>query len=147
MAVPLTQVAVSGLPMRDIPQGVALNNMMRQLGGSFGIAFINTFLDHRAAAHRSELVSQASSGRFETVVRLRQLGRGLEAHGISPWEAPRRALAALDLMIQRQSSLLSYLDAYRLVGLICLCCLPVIFIAGRPAPVGKSAAAVAMDSH
>jgi hypothetical protein len=37
---------------RDIPQGVALNNMMRQMGGSFGIAFINTFLDHRTAAHR-----------------------------------------------------------------------------------------------
>ncbi len=52
MAIPLTQLAVSGLPPRDIPQGVALNNMMRQLGGSFGIAFINTFIDHRIAAHR-----------------------------------------------------------------------------------------------
>ena len=57
ITIPLTQLAVSGLEPRDIPQGVALNNMMRQMGGSFGIAFINTFLDHHAAAHRLDLVS------------------------------------------------------------------------------------------
>jgi DHA2 family multidrug resistance protein len=147
MAVPLTQVAVSGLPMKDIPQGVALNNMMRQVGGSFGIAFINTFLDHRAAAHRSELVTQAASGRFATVARLRQLTLGMEAHGATPWEAPRRALAALDLMIQRQASLLSYLDAFKLVGMISLCCLPLILIASGSGRAPKSAAMAAMESH
>ncbi|HEY4988885.1 MAG TPA: DHA2 family efflux MFS transporter permease subunit, partial [Opitutaceae bacterium] len=36
VTIPLTQLAVSGLQQRDIPQGVALNNMMRQMGGSFG---------------------------------------------------------------------------------------------------------------
>jgi DHA2 family multidrug resistance protein len=133
--------------MKDIPQGVALNNMMRQVGGSFGIAFINTFLDHRAAAQRSELVTQAASGRFATVARLRQLTLGMEAHGATPWEAPRRALAALDLMIQRQASLLSYLDAFKLVGMISLCCLPLILIASGSGRAPKSAAMAAMESH
>jgi DHA2 family multidrug resistance protein len=147
MTVPLTQVAVSGLPLRDIPQGVALNNMMRQLGGSFGIAFINTFLDHRTAAHRSDLVTDAARGSFATVARLHQLTLGMEAHGASPWEASRKALAALDFLIVRQSTLLSYLDAYRLVGFICVCCLPIILISIGKTRAGKAAAIAAMDSH
>jgi DHA2 family multidrug resistance protein len=40
--VPLTALAVSAIPLKDIAQGSALNNMMRQLGGSFGIALVNT---------------------------------------------------------------------------------------------------------
>ncbi len=147
MAVPLTQVAVSGLPMRDIPQGVALNNMMRQVGGSFGIAFINTFLDHRLAQHRSTLVSYLAAGHPATTGRLRMFSLGLQAHGATPWEAPRRALALLDLSVERQASLLSYLDAYHLVGMICLCCLPVILIAGRPAKPSREATIAAADSH
>jgi DHA2 family multidrug resistance protein len=42
LTVPLTALAVSSLADKDIPQGAALNNMMRQLGGSFGISIVNT---------------------------------------------------------------------------------------------------------
>jgi DHA2 family multidrug resistance protein len=147
LAVPLTQVAVSGLPMRDIPQGVALNNMMRQVGGSFGIAFINTFLDHRTAMHRSALVSYLDAGHPATAGRLHQFGLAMQAHGATPWEAPRRALALLELSVERQASLLSYLDAYHLVGMICLVCLPIILLAGRPPKISKAAALAAADSH
>ncbi len=147
MAIPLTQLAVSGLPPRDIPQGVALNNMMRQVGGSFGIAFINTFLDHRVAVHRQALVSDIVAGHPATVARLHGLAQRMLAHGVSPWEAPRRALAVLGLMVERQANLLSYLDAYHLVALICVGCLPLIFLAGRPKPVARAAAAAAAESH
>jgi DHA2 family multidrug resistance protein len=148
VAVPLTQLAVSGLPPRDIPQGVALNNMMRQLGGSFGIAFINTFLDHRTAAHRLDLVSQLGAGDPGTSGRLSAATRAMLAHGSSPWEASRQALGALELTVQRQASLLSYLDAYRLVATIALCCVPIVLIAGRrsrPSPAALAAAAA--ESH
>jgi DHA2 family multidrug resistance protein len=147
MTVPLTQVAVSGLPMRDIPQGVALNNMMRQVGGSFGIAFINTFLDHRLAFHRSTLVSDLVAGHPATAGRLHYLTLGMQAHGATAWQAARQALALLDLSVERQASLLSYLDAYHLVGMICLCCLPLILLAGPPARVRKEATIAAADSH
>jgi DHA2 family multidrug resistance protein len=94
MIVPLTQLAVSGLRPRDIPQGVALNNMMRQLGGSFGIAFINTFLDHRGAAHRLNLVSQLATGDHATDARLHQVTQAMLAKGASSWEAPSPASRA-----------------------------------------------------
>ncbi|MGH7995366.1 MAG: DHA2 family efflux MFS transporter permease subunit [Opitutaceae bacterium] len=147
MTVPLTQLAVSGLKTRDIPQGVALNNMMRQLGGSFGIAFINTFLDDRVANHRLDLISRLNLGDPATQRRLHGIAGSLVAHGYSPWEAAHRALAVLEATIVRQANLLSYLDAYRLVAAIAIISLPLILIAGRPGRASATAAAAAADSH
>jgi len=147
VTVPLIQLAVSGLKPRDIPQGVAINNMMRQLGGSFGIAFINTFLDHRGAAHRLNLVSRLSTGDSATEARLTGLTHAMESHGLSPWEAPRHALGLLEAAVARQASLLSYLDAFRLVTMISVCCIPLILIAGRPKAANRAAAAAAIESH
>jgi DHA2 family multidrug resistance protein len=146
VTIPLTQLAVSGLHQRDIPQGVALNNMMRQMGGSFGIAFINTFLDHRVAAHRVALVSRLAPGDPATDGRLSQITQMLVSKGETAWEASHRALGILELTIERQASLLSYLDAYRLVGFISLACVPLILFAGRSKPLSKEAAAAA-DAH
>ncbi|HXN35921.1 MAG TPA: DHA2 family efflux MFS transporter permease subunit [Opitutaceae bacterium] len=144
ITIPLTQLAVSGLHARDIPQGVALNNMMRQMGGSFGIAFINTFLDHRTAAHRLSLVTRLAAGDPATDGRLRGLTRAMIEKGASSWEAPHRALALLEATVQRQAGLLSYLDAFRLVGFLSLALAPVILLAGRPGSLPKTAIA---DSH
>jgi DHA2 family multidrug resistance protein len=146
VTIPLTQLAVSGLRQRDIPQGVALNNMMRQMGGSFGIAFINTFLDHRTAAHRLDLVTRLSPGDPATDTRLAQMTALLMAKGETAWEASRHALGLLEATVQRQSSLLSYLDAYRLVAFLSLACVPLILFAGRAKPLSREAAAAA-DAH
>jgi MFS transporter, DHA2 family, multidrug resistance protein len=146
VTIPLTQLAVSGLRPKDIPQGVALNNMMRQMGGSFGIASINTFLDHRVAAHRVALVSRLAPGDPATDSRLNQITQMLIGKGETAWEASHRALGLLEATIQRQASLLSYLDAYRLVGFISLACVPLILFVGRSKPLTKEAAAAA-DAH
>jgi DHA2 family multidrug resistance protein len=147
ITIPLTQLAVSGLKPKDIPQGVALNNMMRQMGGSFGIAFINTFLDHRAAAHRLDLVSRLAVGDPATDGRLSQLTHAMASRGATPWEASHRALGLLDATIQLQSNLLSYLDAYRFVGILSIVCVPIILFAGRPRGLPADAAAAAAKAH
>jgi DHA2 family multidrug resistance protein len=146
VTIPLTQLAVSGLHQKDIPQGVALNNMMRQMGGSFGIAFINTFLDHHTAAHRLDLVSRIALGDPATDGRLAGLANMLMAKGATSWEASRRALGILEMTVERQASLLSYLDAYRLVAFLSLVCAPLILFAGRSKKLTKEAAAAA-EAH
>ena len=147
ITIPLTQLAVSGLKPRDIPQGVALNNMMRQMGGSFGIAFITTFLDHRTAAHRLDLVSRLAVGDPATDGRISQLTHAMVSRGATPWEASHRALGILDATVQMQSGLLSYLDAYRFVGILSIVCVPLILFAGRPHGHAAEAAAAAAKAH
>src|SRR6202012_5336404 len=54
--VPLTTLAMADLKGPEIGQGSGLNNMMRQLGGAFGIAALTTLIHIRQAKHRSDLL-------------------------------------------------------------------------------------------
>ncbi len=91
LIVPLTSLAVSGLKGKDISQGVALNNMMRQLGGSFGIALINTYIAHRVFAHRSALLDHLGANDPYTQTRLAGIAQNLMSHGayFDSSQAPR----------------------------------------------------------
>ncbi len=55
---PITTLALSTLKGKQIGQGAAFTGMMRQLGGSFGIASITAFMARRQELHRSNLVSK-----------------------------------------------------------------------------------------
>ncbi|MDB6092646.1 MAG: major facilitator transporter [Verrucomicrobia bacterium] len=147
LIVPLTQLAVSGLEPRDIPQGTALNNMMRQLGGSFGIALVNTYIAHRLAFHRVDLVSALAPGNPIVDARLQTFAAAARAHGGSTWDAARQALGLLEHTVVRQATLLSYLDAFSLVALLAFLCVPLVLFAGRPKPLSRAAASAAADAH
>jgi DHA2 family multidrug resistance protein len=141
VTVPLTALAVSGLEPKDMPQGAALNNMMRQLGGSFGIAMVNTYLTNRNAVHRTDLISGLVPGDPLLTERLSGYTRYLATKGITGPDAQERALKLLDSTVTRQSNALSFGDAYLLIGLLFLLALPLLLLAGRkkagvkPAPV------------
>src|SRR5882724_4038248 len=92
VTVPLTSLGVSSLAPKDIPQGAALNNMMRQLGGSFGLAMVNTFLTNRNANHRSDLVSHITTDNPLAVSRLEGYTHYFAAKGATAIEAKREAL-------------------------------------------------------
>lgn len=131
VTVPLTALAVSSLEPKDIPQGAALNNMMRQLGGSFGLAMVNTFLTNRNANHRSDLVSHISADNPLAVSRLSGYTTYFVSKGSTLFDAKREALGLLDKVVTRQSNLLSFSDAYLLIGSVFLFGLPLLFFAGR----------------
>ena len=101
--IPITTLAVSGLKPRDIPQGVALNNMMRQLGGSFGIAIVNTYLVNRMAVNRVGLISHVTQYGVATQQRLNGLVQSFVSKGAPLAVAKQQALAALDGMVTRQT--------------------------------------------
>ncbi len=131
ITVPLTTLAVSSLAPKDMPQGAALNNMMRQLGGSFGLATVNTYLANRNAVHRSDLVSRIQPGNLLATERLQEMTRYFTAKGATWSEARLQALKALDSGIVKQSSLLSFNDAYLVIGSIFLIALPLLLLAAK----------------
>lgn len=126
LTVPLTSLAVSSLDARDIPQGAALNNMMRQLGGSFGISIVNTYSARRFALHRVDLISNITPGNPIVTERVNNYTGYFQRKGISLLEAKNKAMEMIDLSVVKQSTLLSYLDAFLLIGLLFLCCLPLL---------------------
>jgi len=135
--VPLTTLALSNLRGRDIPQGAGLTNMMRQLGGSFGIALIATYIQHRSAAHRQNLLAHVSVYDFALRERMDAITRALVARGSSLDTARRQAAGAIEGTVVRQTFLLTYMDAFRIVGVFFLLCIPLLllFKRGRRAPI------------
>jgi DHA2 family multidrug resistance protein len=142
LIVPLTALAVSELQPKDIPQGAALNNMMRQMGGSFGIALINTYIAHRAADNRVSLVAHLTPYDGATQVRLGQARDHFAATATSLYEAGQQAVAALEAAVVRQTYLISYMDAFRLLAILNAGCIVLVLVTIRR----KKAAGGAMGS-
>lgn len=144
ITVPLSTLAISGLEPKDMPQGTALNNMMRQLGGSFGIAMVNTYLTRRGAVHRTDLVAHIVPGDPQYVSRLAGYTQYFVGKGATLYDAQHQALGLLDATVNRQSSALSFGDTYLLLGAIFLGSLPFLLLARKRKDVKP---AVALADH
>lgn len=128
LTVPLTALAVSSLDAKDIPQGAALNNMMRQLGGSFGISIINTYVARRTASHRIDLITHITATDYQTTDRLRSYLIYFQSKGYGYFDAKMKSFKLIDQVVVRQSFLLSYADSFFLLGLIFAAALPLLFL-------------------
>ncbi|HVB02271.1 MAG TPA: DHA2 family efflux MFS transporter permease subunit [Chitinophagaceae bacterium] len=126
--VPITTLAVQDLRGKDIGQGTGLNNMSRQLGGSFGIALITTFIDRRMAYHRAMLIPNINSYNYAYNTRFNQLVHAFMGKGYGLLDAKHMALQAIDGVLTRQTMLMSYTDVFWIVGVFFLCSIPLIFL-------------------
>jgi DHA2 family multidrug resistance protein len=121
---PLINQAVAGLHPKDYATGIGLNNMVRQLGGAFGIAVANNYVAKQYAQHRSDLVSGMQNG-TAVVNNIAQNIMGKTGDIAST--ANTKALTILNGSVERQSYYLAYLDTFRLIGIFFLCVLPLLF--------------------
>ncbi len=129
--VPFTTMALAGLSPRDSHQATGLTNMMRQLGGSTGVALMATFIQHHAWKHRQNLLTHLTPYDPALRERLTAIVSGFVAQGSTLTTARRQALAVIEAMMSRQALLLTYLDAFRIVGVLFLFCIPLILLFRR----------------
>ena len=126
--IPITTLSLSTLKGQQIGQGAAFTGMMRQLGGSFGVASITTFLARKNMSHRNELVGDLNSNYADVQQRVQALQHGFMAKGMSPNVALKSAYQALDYTVQKQASVLSYMDAFLYLGIMFLICIPFVLM-------------------
>jgi len=139
--VPITSLSLSTLKGPEIAQGVAFTGMTRQLGGSFGVALISTFMARRDQLHRMDLVSKLNVD--DPMVQQRVLGlqHQLIAHGVPPNIALQKAWNSLDGLVTVQAGILSYMDVFLYLGILFLACIPFILMVRENKGGGPSAAA------
>ncbi|NCD70108.1 DHA2 family efflux MFS transporter permease subunit [Mucilaginibacter agri] len=145
LTVPLSTLAVSSLKPQDMPQGTALNNMMRQLGGSFGISIINTYSARRVASHRVDLIGNVTTDNPTNIDRINSYTHYFQQKGLGLLDAKIRALKVIDLSIVKQSTLMSYIDSYFLIGLLFALALPLLLFVMKRAK--KLPAGVVVSDH
>ena len=126
--VPISTLSLSTLKGKSIGEGAAFTGMMRQLGGSFGIAIITTFIARFNQEHRVNLVSHLNSASFEVQKTVQHLKLGFMSKGYTENEALAKAYKAIEYKVMVQSSVLSYIDIFLYLGALFLFCIPFILL-------------------
>ena len=118
MLIPLLGLATSEIPARESGSASALFNMMRNMGGSFGIALLSTLITNREHLHSVRLDSSITAGSPAFVGRLGTLTQMLSAKGLDPTTAGDTAMKLINNSVSQQAFLFAYGDAFFIIGSI-----------------------------
>lgn len=140
---PINNVAYASLEPHEAQQASGLINLSRQLGGSFGIAILTTYLTNHIQQHRVDLVTNLYAANPQLVQRQQMILQGLLARGVPSGTAQQTSLTALEGIVMRQASMLAYNDAWILILLSFVVAAPAIFFLRKPRPKEG----VAIDMH
>ncbi|MBV8578303.1 MAG: multidrug efflux MFS transporter [Acetobacteraceae bacterium] len=129
--VPLAQMATIGIAPAQAGSASALFNMVRNLGGSIGIALLSTLVQNREHYHFS-IVSERITRNSTTVSeRLTGLAHYLTPYGGDP---KARALGEIARTVRREALVMAYADAFFLIGVALVLAIGGTFFLARAAP-------------
>ncbi len=126
--VPVTTLALSTLNGKEIGQGASFTGMVRQLGGSFGVAIISTFISRRSFIHRADLIKYINPYNTDTQQRLNMMQHKFLSLGSTAEQAKHQAYQLLEMTVQKQAYILTYMDAFLYIGIFFLCVIPFVLI-------------------
>jgi DHA2 family multidrug resistance protein len=124
--VPLNNLAMLELPMSRIAPATGLYNLMRQLGGSVGIALSATFVARYSAQSHAALAEHVSMYNPVTAARVEGTMRALMARGDALDVARMKAVAAVAGAVQKQASMIAFEHIFLVFGLLFLVAIPLI---------------------
>ena len=130
--VPLSQMSTAGLAPRDTADASALSNMMRNLGGSIGIAMLSTMIDRREHFHFSVLAEAMTQNATLTQSRLGAMTRAMQAHFVDPLAAQAQALSLIAGEARREAYVMAYSDAFWIIGVGLIISLAAITLLKKP---------------
>jgi DHA2 family multidrug resistance protein len=138
--VPLTTAALSRVPRTHLSDATGLNSLLRQIGGSVGLAIFATLLSRKAVEARHAVAAHLSPGRPEVLARLGQLQAFFASRGADPTSARQAATQALAGVAAQQSTVIAFEQVFVLTGFVFLAVLPLLLFlkVNRTDPTEKS---------
>ena len=147
--VPLSTVALSAVPMREMGHASGLFNFIRTSGGSIGIAMMSTLLQRGAQVHQAQLVPHLSLYDPDVWNHYQTLTDTFAASGADTVGAEGQAWASLYEIVQREALSLAFIDNFWRLAWIFAAVIPFVLFLGRrpriaepPADVERPAAIV-----
>lgn len=116
--VPLTTLSLATIPRAKLGNATSAYNLLRNLGGSVGVAIVTTLLARGAQIHQAHLVDHVNAWSTQTAARAEAWTRHFLARGADRFTAERRAIAMLYDETVRQAHVLSYVDDFRLIAIL-----------------------------
>ena len=137
--VPINTAAYAFLPREKNNAASGLMNLARNMGGSVGISVVTTMLDRRTQVHLTNLSRHLNSSNPALQAALRGAANTMQAHGASASGATQQAYALIQATVQRQATMLSYIDCFWFLGLSIMLMIPAVFLIKKSKPGGGMA--------
>jgi DHA2 family multidrug resistance protein len=138
--IPISTLNYVGVPPGKNNQISSFSNFARNFGGSMGTALLTTFLTRTQQTHQSSLAANFIPGSFGYENFLAQTRNALMAAGQSAAQAKAAATGYAYQQLLRQSSMLSYQNAFWVLSIVAAVLVPWPFVMRRPPKHKKQAA-------
>ncbi|MGO9231340.1 MAG: DHA2 family efflux MFS transporter permease subunit [Bryobacteraceae bacterium] len=130
--VPLTTATMDRIAREEMGNATSMFNLMRNLGGSFGIASATTYLFRRQQYNTQRLGAHVTALNPQVRAMARGIQYSIMAHGSDPATALRRAYGTIWGMVQRQASVVSFVDTFLVMSVVFLLMLPLLLVMKKP---------------
>jgi DHA2 family multidrug resistance protein len=130
--VPLTTISMDAIPREKMGNATSLFNLMRNIGGSIGIAVTGTLLARHSQVTVNTLGANVTAYDPASQTMLFQLRAAFIAAGSDATTATTRAYAALFGMLQRQATMVSFVGIFQLLGVMFIALVPLVLLMKRP---------------
>jgi DHA2 family multidrug resistance protein len=125
--IPLTTLTMSGIRKEEMGNATAIYNLLRNLGGSFGVAFVTTMLARGAQYHQTYLTANLSPFDRTYQISRQALEQVMTLKGVGT-SAQGAADASIYGQLIRQATMMSYNDAFYLLSICMIAILPLVFL-------------------
>jgi len=132
--VPITTASYAGVPGNKTNDASAMINLMRNLGGGFGISIAQTWLAQRTQFHQTHLVQRVGVDQWQYQMMIERLQQAFQHSAGVIADGSDQAIAAVGKMVQTQAQVLAYLDVFRRLAWCALFALPLVFFLKRIKP-------------
>jgi DHA2 family multidrug resistance protein len=140
--VPLTTVTHDPIPKEQMGNATSIFNLMRNIGGSVGISYVVTLSARQAQRNTNVLGANINALNPSAQQMIDNARNMFMARGADLYTATRQAYAAVFGMIQQQATMLSFIKAFRFLGLMFLAVIPLILLMKKPRHQGGGGAAM-----
>jgi len=129
--VPLATTTTSTIPREEMGNATGLFNMLRNIGGSVGIAMATTALIRRAALHQNEIGANLDPSNFVLQQRSAAIA-GYLGHHFGRAQGRPGSMGLVYGLMEQQSALLAYVDVFRWTALLAFFCAGAVWLFGKP---------------
>ncbi len=130
--VPLTTITHDPIPKEEMGNATSIFNVMRNIGGSIGIAASTTLIARTSQQEINTLGANVNLFSAQAQQMIANARAAFMAKGADFVTATRQAYASLFGMVQRESAMVSFVHAFQLLAIVFFACLPLILLMRPP---------------
>jgi DHA2 family multidrug resistance protein len=129
--IPLTTLTLSRMKKEQMGNATSIFNLVRNIGGSFGVAISTTILTRRAQFHQARLIDHLTPFDMTYALGSDRASQALQQRGLEPAISGQGGIATIYEQVIREASMMSFNDVFYLLSVMLVLTVPLVFFMRR----------------